>query len=104
MEPNLIKQMMRTKLFRTSHQAGNALIIISILCWVGVVFSAVVYTQGKDTPTRQDQPFTELEPSDADPILIQALGEEKDTSFQPTKNPLNEEILQKKSEDDIIVN
>jgi hypothetical protein len=83
-EPLLVKKLMKTNLFKNSKQAGGALIVLSILCWVGVIFFVTLYIQENRVVTQPASVIGDLETAYGDPVLIKALLKDDEESVLDT--------------------
>ena len=82
-EPKLIKQMMKTNLFKSGHQAGMTLIVFSIFCWI------IVAILGTSFIIKQQQISTQLDLTkeainQLDPILYNSVFTEEASPLEGT--------------------
>lgn len=99
-EPKFIKTMMKTELFKTSHQAGMCLILISISCWVIIAALGVSFFM-KQQELDREVTLTKEALSQIDPILYNGIFQEETSADEPlneTETSTSDEILDETEE------
>ncbi len=67
-EPAMVQGLMKTKLFRSSRQAGITLVLLSLTCWVAI--AAIASSHVPNTDFEGEQKFTERILSQVDRIFF----------------------------------
>lgn len=101
-EPKLIKQMMKTKLFKTSHQAGVSLIVFSVMCWI-LTLSILSFFFVKQYQLSKEIELTQEAINRIDPVLYEGIfSENAEINGQETTDETQRETPEQQDEDEVL--